>query len=83
MAKDKAHWTTSDEQALLDYLLNLDPKAGDGKNFKSVVWTGASALLAPLVTKGAPKTASSCKNKWGNVRRHASILFLSSKLCNR
>ena len=83
MAKDKAHWTTSDEQALLDYLLNLDPKAGDGKNFKPVVWNGASALLAPLVTKGALKTASSCKSKWGDVCHHASIVFLSAKLCNR
>lgn len=75
MAGDKACWTTTDEGALLDYLLTLDVTARDGKNFKPFIWSGASVMLAPLVTKGSPKTASSCKNKWGNVHCIALVYF--------
>jgi hypothetical protein len=83
MAGDKARWTTTDEGALLDYLLTLDAKAGDGKNFRPFIWTGASVMLAPLVTQGGTKTASSCKNKWGNVRCYSSGLFLPAESCDR
>lgn len=83
MAGDKAHWMNIDEGALFDYLLTLDATAGDGKNFKLFIWTGASVMLAPLVTKSSPKTASSCKNKWGNVCCYSSGLFLPAESCDR
>ncbi|KAF8239986.1 hypothetical protein L208DRAFT_1374452 [Tricholoma matsutake] len=63
-----------DEGALFDYLLTLDATAGDGKNFKLFIWTGASVMLAPLVTKSSPKTASYCKNKWGNMKKIFAII---------
>jgi len=65
---DNAFWTRPDEDALLAYLGTLGPTAGDGGNFKPIVWNGASTTLTPLITKGGPKTAGSCKYKWGNVR---------------
>jgi hypothetical protein len=64
----KAHWTEADESMLLDFLSTLDATSGDGKNFKAFVWTAASGKLNPLVTKGGPKLAKSCKNKWQSVR---------------
>ena len=74
----KAHWTEADESVLLDFLLTLDATAGDGKNFKAFVWTAASGKLNPLITKGGPKLAKSCKNKWQSVRPCPSYLFLAA-----
>jgi len=64
---DNAVWTKADEVALIDYLQDLEPTAGDGGNFRVFVWTGASEKLSPLIMKGGPKTPGSCKYKWGNV----------------
>jgi hypothetical protein len=71
----KAHWTEADESILLDFLSALDATAGDGKNFKPFVWTAASGKLNPLVTKGGPKLAKSCKNKWQSVCSCPFYLF--------
>jgi hypothetical protein len=72
----KAHWTEADESVLLDFLSTLDATAGDRKNFKPFVWTAASGTLNPLVTKGGPKLAKSCKNKWQGV--HACPSYYES-----
>ncbi|KAH9172301.1 hypothetical protein EDB89DRAFT_1851340 [Lactarius sanguifluus] len=70
----KAHWSEADESQLLDFLLTLDSTAGDGKNFKPFVWTAASGKLNPLVTKGGPKLAKSCKNKWQSLKKTYAIV---------
>ncbi|KAI9428984.1 hypothetical protein BJY52DRAFT_1200712 [Lactarius psammicola] len=70
----KAHWTEADESVLLDFLLTLDATAGDGKNFKPFVWTAASGKLNPLVTKGGPKLAKSCKNKWQSLKKTNAVV---------
>jgi hypothetical protein len=74
---DNAFWTKTDEDALIDYLEALGPTAGDGGNFKSFIWNGASTTLAPLVSRGGPKTANSCKYKWGNVHMSLIAIFVS------
>ncbi|KAH9159488.1 hypothetical protein EDB89DRAFT_1864979 [Lactarius sanguifluus] len=70
----KAHWSEADESQLLDFLLTVDSTAGDGKNFKPFVWTAASGKLNPLVTKGGPKLAKSCKNKWQSLKKTYAIV---------
>ena len=73
--KDRAYWSTQDETALLNYLLEHKAEAGDGGNFKEAVFEGARAALQSARrtdAKGAPKTLSSCKSKWSRVRNHTS-----------
>ncbi|KAJ7820069.1 hypothetical protein B0H14DRAFT_2600180 [Mycena olivaceomarginata] len=55
----KADWLPAEGHALLDHLLlpEVKAKAGDGGNFPAAVWTEAAVILAPNVTRGAPKTA--------------------------
>lgn len=63
---------------LLQILLDAKPKAGDGNNFPPEVWTTCSTILNPKVTKGGPKTAKVCSNKYGQVR--ASVMIAGMKL---
>jgi hypothetical protein len=76
MAKDNAFSTHKNEVALINYLLEHVSAAGDSKSFKGAVWKGASKQM-PAVTKGGPKTPTSCKYKYGNV--HASLPVSSAK----
>ena len=65
----KVHISWTDEEATM--LLNLveehKASAGDGLNFKNTFWNTVAATL-PAPTKGGPKTAVSCKDKWKRVR---------------
>ena len=42
-------------------------EAGNGFNFKTVVFNAASLVLDPMKMKGASKTGKVCKNKWMQV----------------
>jgi hypothetical protein len=62
-----AHWVSSDEAALIDFLVARKEQVGDGFNFKNVTWTAAAAHMVAYTEKGGPKTAAVCKNKWARV----------------
>ncbi|KAJ7789819.1 hypothetical protein B0H14DRAFT_3502547 [Mycena olivaceomarginata] len=72
----KADWLPAEGHALLDHLLlpEVKAKAGDGGNFLAAIWTEAAVILAPNVTRGAPKTAKVCKNKYGQFRATLKIV---------
>jgi hypothetical protein len=59
-----AHWMVTDETELLDFLQDHILEGGDGVNFKTVTWTAAAKVVDENWTKGAPKNAIACKNKW-------------------
>ena len=40
-----AHWFTSDEAALIEFLVTHKAEVGDGFNFKSITWTAAVAHM--------------------------------------
>ena len=63
-----AHWSLHDETTLLDYLWDHRSEAGEGMSFKAPTLAGAAVKLQGATAKGGPKTAGSCKNKWGKVR---------------
>ncbi|KAF9554697.1 hypothetical protein CPC08DRAFT_696454 [Agrocybe pediades] len=70
-----AHWSDSDVKALIDFLVSELPSAGDGITFKAAVWTEAAIAVNKVVkTKGANKTASSCKNKFNKLREIYNIV---------
>ncbi|TFK43026.1 hypothetical protein BDQ12DRAFT_595635 [Crucibulum laeve] len=60
-------WTAADELLLLNFLRDHAAAAGDGGNFKLVTFTAAGAVLELKCTKGGPKTAKACQNKWTQV----------------
>jgi len=62
-----AHWFTSDEAALIEFLITHKAEVGDGFNFKSVTWTAAAAHMVAYTERGDPKTSGVCKNKWARV----------------
>lgn len=64
---NKCSWTTDDETALIDFLLEHKAEMTDGTGFKPVIWTGAAALMANRPTVGAVRSATACKTKWGRV----------------
>jgi hypothetical protein len=63
----KAIWTTEDEMALIDFLVERRAEAGDGANFKATIWGAAAQEMAKHMTKGGVKTPEACKTKWGRV----------------
>ena len=65
---DRSIWTTEDKTHLVQFLVDRRAEAGDGANFKMTVWNAAGEELSKHVTKGGPKTATSCKSKWDRVR---------------
>src|SRR5882762_5684133 len=62
-------WSPEDEKTLLTVL-------HEQGNFTPSTWVQAAASMAKT-EKGAPKTAESCKSKWGRV----SDSFLISSTC--
>ena len=64
----RASWSTADETELLLFLIEHIAEAGDGSNFKTSTFKAASLVLDKTRTKGGPKTAKVCKNKWMSVR---------------
>lgn len=67
----RAVWTIPDEEALMEFLIEHKSEAGDGNNFKKALWTSAATHLNTIKTRGAPKTADSCRAKYKAV----SVLF--------
>lgn len=63
-----AYWTTADETVLLEHLKLNAAAAGDGASFKAPTFLSASVAVNAIRTKGGPKTASACKNKFSAVR---------------
>jgi hypothetical protein len=63
----KASWTDTDEDELIQFLINNKSTAGDGGNFKNVMWNAAAAHMRKFTTKGGAKTVNACKSKWGRV----------------
>ncbi|KIK05205.1 hypothetical protein K443DRAFT_55748, partial [Laccaria amethystina LaAM-08-1] len=67
-----ANWTPADKTAFFEFLhehkaLEVDAAAGNGNNFKVTTYEAAAAVLEAKRTKGGPKTAKSCSNKWNSV----------------
>jgi hypothetical protein len=79
MAKDTAAcWTAGDEVLLLNFLVDHASAAGDGGNFKMTTFTAAAAVVDSKRTKGGPKTAKACQNKWNMVQWLYSLNLLQS-----
>ncbi|KAJ7107222.1 hypothetical protein C8R43DRAFT_857679, partial [Mycena crocata] len=74
---ENAHWYDSEVHELLEFLGSPDikGKAGDNGTFPGPVWTAASNLLNPKITKGAAKTAKVCKNKYGQLRATLKVVL--------
>ncbi|RXW11640.1 hypothetical protein EST38_g14215 [Candolleomyces aberdarensis] len=71
-----AHWSTQDEEDLIDYLLQHQAQAGDGGSFKmSPTFLGVAAVLNPKRKKGTgEKTGAVCSSKWNSFKRtHKAI----------
>ena len=71
-----AHWSASDEADLLAFLESRG--VVEGGNYKPQVWNEAVSKMRKPPEKGAPKTATSCKSKWGRVSQSDHL----SDLCN-
>jgi hypothetical protein len=63
-----AHWFSSDETALIDFLATRKSQVGDGFNFKGVTWAAATVHMVAYTARDDPKIAGVCKNKWFRVR---------------
>jgi hypothetical protein len=59
---------------LLEFLQDHISEGGDGANFKTVTWTAVAKVVDEHRTKGAPKNAIACKNKFTGVRLFPFIL---------
>ena len=62
-----AVWTSAEETALVEFLVENRSEAGDGGNFKSPTFQQAVAHIAPLLKEGPVKTVKSARNKWTAV----------------
>jgi hypothetical protein len=64
----------ADEMELLEFLQDHISEGGDDVNFKTVTWTAAAKVVDGNWTKGAPKNAIACKNKFTGVHLFPFIL---------
>ncbi|KJA25659.1 hypothetical protein HYPSUDRAFT_134332 [Hypholoma sublateritium FD-334 SS-4] len=64
-----AIWTLAEEATLLDFLVENKAEAGDGGNFKQVMFQQAIESIKPLFKCRASKTMKSCQNKWAMFRK--------------
>jgi len=62
-----AVWTSAEESAFVDFLVDHKAEAGDGGNFKTTTYQRVVGHLAPLRQRGAIKTVKACRNKWTAV----------------
>lgn len=67
MTKDVAYWTLDDETTFIAYLKDNQAAGSDSATFKMATFHGAAAVLEAKRTKGGPKTAKACQNKWSAV----------------
>ncbi|KAL4078344.1 hypothetical protein V8B97DRAFT_1936806 [Scleroderma yunnanense] len=72
-ATPQASWTDGDIDTLLDLAIVHKASAGEGMNFKAVFWNTVSTTLANP-TKGGPKTAKVCKEKWKRLRKTFDVI---------
>lgn len=70
--EQRAFWTTADETALILFLVEHRPEAGNGFNFKTSTFNAASLVVNAMKTKGGTKTSKVCKNKWAQVHYTAT-----------
>jgi hypothetical protein len=75
--KLQCDWSVTDEEELVNFLIDRQAEAGDSATFKPVVWNAAALHLEQFRTKGGPKTANSCSTKWTRVRGAASDIDYS------
>jgi len=76
LTKERAHWTSEDESALLLFL--IDHKAeGDSGGFKKTTWNAAAADVNKNISKGGIKTGDGCKNKFRAVSPFYSSLLVN------
>jgi hypothetical protein len=62
-----ANWDEGDEEVLIAFLEGSIAVAGDGVNFKTVIWNAATEHMVPFTTQGGPQTAKAYKNKFSRV----------------
>ncbi|KAL4073321.1 hypothetical protein V8B97DRAFT_1953997 [Scleroderma yunnanense] len=72
-AMPQASWTDGDIDTLLDLVIAHKALAGEGMNFKAIFWNTVSTTLANP-TKGGPKTAKVCKEKWKRLRKMFDVI---------
>ncbi|KAF7349971.1 hypothetical protein MVEN_01298300 [Mycena venus] len=64
-----AAWLVADEKRFIEYLIEHVAEAGDNKNFKASTFRGAADHLELTRTRGGPKTAKSCEQKYRTLRK--------------
>ncbi|KAJ7273896.1 hypothetical protein C8J57DRAFT_1506015 [Mycena rebaudengoi] len=69
-----AAWTPSDEAIMLNHLIKLKSKAGEGCNFQTKHFRGALDALNKNRTKGGLKTAKSAKQKFTTLKKTFDII---------
>ena len=55
-----AQWLSSEEAALIEFLVAHKIAAGDGFNFKCTTWTEAAVHMVTHTEEGDPKTVDVC-----------------------
>jgi hypothetical protein len=73
--REKAVWSTDDEEFLIQFLLERKGEMTSNAMFKETVFKEAGEALDKRLKKGAKKTALSCKTKW--MRVCISFVFLA------
>ncbi|KAL4071579.1 hypothetical protein V8B97DRAFT_1961007, partial [Scleroderma yunnanense] len=72
-AMPQASWMDGDIDTLLDLASAHKALAGEGMNFKAIFWNTVSTTLANP-SKGGPKTAKVCKEKWKRLRKMFDVI---------
>ncbi|KAJ7843368.1 hypothetical protein B0H14DRAFT_2212162, partial [Mycena olivaceomarginata] len=69
-----ASWLFEDESNLIQYLAQHIAEAGDNKCFTMKTFRAVADHLELTRTKGGPKTAKSCQQKYSNLRKLQALV---------
>ncbi|KAF8224591.1 hypothetical protein L208DRAFT_1310432, partial [Tricholoma matsutake] len=70
----QCHWSSADEERMINFLCSKKEAAADGANFKVTVW---NVLIVEMVLHhgiGAPKTVKACKSKYTQLQSAYTIV---------
>ncbi|KAF8220913.1 hypothetical protein L208DRAFT_1331121 [Tricholoma matsutake] len=70
----QCHWSSADEERMINFLCSKKEAAADGANFKVTVWNALTVEMALHHGIGALKTVKACKSKYARLRSAYTIV---------
>ncbi|KAF8581326.1 hypothetical protein K439DRAFT_1619113 [Ramaria rubella] len=76
-------WLPDNLTAFIDFLIDHKVEAGNGLNFKPVIWTKAVKYMINHTSLGGVKTPNACRTKWGHLKDAFAKIAMEQRACRK